>query len=266
MFWRFLHWRYKKSKRPGAADEPHRLRFLWRLSIWTVRIFMFIVIVDLFYVANIWPDWERLKTSAVPKSRFMHVYARERKKHKNWPYRRWSRVPMEKIPAHVSRAVIVGEDSRFYEHGGFDFLAFRDAMGRNVEVGRMRYGASTISQQTVKNLFLSSTRTPLRKWHELLITWGMERHLSKRRILEIYLNIAEFGLGIYGVEAASQHYWGKSVDQLSYRQAAQLAACLPSPRKHNPATATKAFQRRVDRVFYWLTQVPSTTKHSKRKK
>jgi len=180
MFWRFLHWRYKKSKRPGAADEPHRLRFLWRLSIWTVRIFMFIVIVDLFYVANIWPDWERLKTSAVPKSRFMHVYARERKKHKNWPYRRWSRVPMEKIPAHVSRAVIVGEDSRFYEHGGFDFLAFRDAMGRNVEVGRMRYGASTISQQTVKNLFLSSTRTPLRKWHELLITWGMERHLFGR--------------------------------------------------------------------------------------
>lgn len=265
MFWRFLHWRYKQSKQPQSVDEPHRLRFLWRLAIWTIRIFMLIIIVDLFYVANIWPDWDRLKKGAVPKSQFMHIYTRERKKHKNWPYRRWFRVPMSKIPAHVSRAVIVGEDSRFYEHGGFDFLAFRDAMGHNVDAGRMRYGASTISQQTVKNLFLSSTRTPLRKWHELLMTWGMERHLSKRRILEIYLNIAEFGLGIYGVEAAARHYWGKSVAKLSYRQAAQLAACLPSPRKHNPATATKAFQRRVDRVFYWLTKVPPTPNKTRRK-
>ena len=255
MFWRFSHWRYKKSKQPETVKEPRRLRFLWRVLVWGSRLFILIIIVDLFYVAKIWPDWDKLSKGAVPKSNFMHIYARERKKHKNWPYRHWIRVPISKIPAHVSRAVIVGEDSRFYDHGGFDFLAFREAMGRNVEKGRMRYGASTISQQTMKNLFLSGSRTPLRKWHELLMTWGMEDRLSKRRILEIYLNIAEFGLGVYGVEAASRHYWGKSVTELSLLEAAQLAASLPSPRKHNPATATKAFQNRTERVYYWLTKI-----------
>jgi len=221
---------------------------------------MLVIIVDLFYVANIWPDWDRLKRGAIPKSEFMHSYARQRKHHKNWPYRLWQPVSIDSIPEHVSRAVIVGEDSRFYEHGGFDFLAFREAMGSNVVAGQLRYGASTISQQTVKNLFLSSTRTPLRKWHELLMTWGMERQLSKRRILEIYLNIAEFGLGIYGVEAAARHYWGKSVTELNFREAAQLAACLPSPRKHNPLTGTKTFLRRAEKVFFWLNQTDLSTK------
>lgn len=254
-----------RSKQPKSVGETHRLRFLWRLIIWSTRLLMLIIIVDLFYVANIWPDWERLKKGAVPKSNFMHIYNRERKKHKNWPRRQWRRIAFDKLPPHVSRAAIVGEDSRFYEHGGFDFLAFRDAMGHNVEARRMRYGASTISQQTVKNMFLSSTRTPLRKWHELLMTWGMERHLSKKRIMEIYLNVAEFGLGIYGVEAASRHYWGKSASKLSMLEAAQLAACLPSPRKHNPATNTKTFKRRVEKVYYWLSQAPTTLGKTKRK-
>ncbi|HEY0634777.1 MAG TPA: transglycosylase domain-containing protein, partial [Gammaproteobacteria bacterium] len=114
--------------------------------------------------------------------------------------------------------------------------------------GKVVYGASTISQQTVKNMFLSGSRDYLRKWHELLLTWSMERNLSKPRILEIYLNVAEFGPGVYGVEAASRYYWNIPASALSYDQAVQLAACLPSPKKHNPKTNTRTCQRRAAKI------------------
>jgi monofunctional biosynthetic peptidoglycan transglycosylase len=100
----------------------------------------------------------------------------------------------------------------------------------------------------VKNLFLSPSRNPLRKWHEVLLTWRMEQHLDKRRILELYLNCAEFGRGIYGVQAAAQHYWGISAASLSSRQAIELAATLPSPLHDNPSTRTRPFQRRVAKI------------------
>ncbi len=146
------------------------------------------------------------------------------------------------------RAVIAAEDSRFYEHDGVDFDALKDAMEYNLSEQRMAYGASTISQQTVKNVFLSPSRNPLRKWHELLLTLGMERNLTKKRILEHYLNLAEFGKGIYGVDAAARYYWGIPASRLSSRQAIELAATLPSPVKNNPRTRTKSFQNRVKRI------------------
>ncbi len=170
------------------------------------------------------------------------------------PSLRWRPVSLTEIPRHVRRAVIVAEDSRFYQHGGFDLIAFRDAMDYNVAQGRFALGASTISQQTVKNLYLSSSRNPLRKWHELILTWGMERNLSKDRILEIYLNVAEFGPGIYGVEAASQVYWGKSVLRLTLSEAAELAASLPSPKTNNPATRTQRFRKRVHKIIGFLAR------------
>ncbi len=159
---------------------------------------------------------------------------------------------MQQIPAHMQRAVVVAEDSRFYWHAGFDLIAFKEAMDNNMTEGRFAFGGSTISQQTVKNIFLSSSRNPLRKWHELIITWGMEKNLSKKRILELYLNIAEFGRGVYGVEAAARHYWGIPARRLSIIQAAELAATLPSPRKNNPRTRTKAFERRVEKILRWM--------------
>ncbi len=121
-------------------------------------------------------------------------------------------------------------------------------MEYNLSKQRMVYGASTISQQTVKNLFLSPSRDPLRKWHELVLTLGMERNLSKQRILEYYLNVAEFGRGIYGVDAAARHYWDVPVYRLGRREAIELAATLPSPVRHNPATRTRAFNKRVQRI------------------
>ena len=148
----------------------------------------------------------------------------------------------------MTRALIVAEDANFYWHSGFDIEAFWSAMQHNFEQKRFVYGGSTISQQTVKNLFFTPSRNPLRKWHELVFTIAMERHLPKRRIIELYLNVVEFGRGVYGVEAAARHYWGISAAQLSRHLAIQLAASLPAPVSHNPHTRTSFFKRRVRKI------------------
>ena len=207
-----------------------------------------LVLIDVAYLVGIWPDWERYQQGPVTGSRFIDAYQAKRRDDDELPRLRWNPVPLEAIPQGMIRAVVVAEDSRFYEHDGVDLEALKEAMEHNLSEQRMVYGASTISQQTVKNLFLSPARNPLRKWHELVLTLGMERNLSKKRILELYLNVAEFGLGIYGVDAAAKHYWGIPVYQLSNRQAIELAATLPSPVKNNPATRSHAFQRRVRKI------------------
>jgi monofunctional biosynthetic peptidoglycan transglycosylase len=227
-----------------------------RFLRWTVRIFLILLVVDLFYLAATWPDWKGVASGPVPKSSFISGYERQQAEDRSQPRMRWQPVPLSAIPKHVVRAVIVAEDSRFYEHSGFDLLAFKEAMAYNFAEGQFALGASTISQQTVKNLFLSSARNPLRKWHELVLTWGMEQNLEKKRILEIYLNVAEFGHGVYGVQAAARAYWGVDVVQLTAAQAAELAASLPSPARNNPATRTKLFEKRAKRIMGLLARYP----------
>lgn len=148
----------------------------------------------------------------------------------------------------MTRALIVAEDAHFYSHNGIDTDALKEVMEYNLSKKRFVYGGSTISQQTIKNIFLSPSRNPLRKWHEFVLTIGMERNLSKKRILSLYLNIAEFGRGIYGVNAAAQYYWGIPASRLSVKQAVELAATLPAPVKHNPNTRTKFFLKRVKKI------------------
>ena len=217
----------------------------WR---WGWRLALLLLVLDVAYLTAIWPHWERYASGPLHKSSFMLAYQAERQRHDGWPRLRWNPVPFERIPPAMRRAVVVAEDARFYEHDGIDIEAFTDAMEHNLERGRMVYGASTISQQTVKNLFLTPSRNPLRKWHELWLTFGMEHNLSKRRILEQYLNIAEFGRGIYGVDAAARHYYGIPASRLRPWQAIELAATLPSPVYNNPATQTRAFRGRVNRI------------------
>lgn len=223
---------------------------------WSLRLLLLFLVVDLFYLAVTWPNWQRLATGPIPKTAFMQEYASDNAKNGRPAAIRWQPVALSTIPKYMQRAVIVAEDSRFYEHSGFDLIAFKEAMDYNLSEGRLAVGASTISQQTVKNLFLSSSRTPLRKWHELILTWGMERHLSKRRILEIYLNIVEFGAGVYGVQAASQVYWGLPISRIGARQAAELSATLPSPLKNNPLTRTPQFEKRAGKILRLLLRYP----------
>lgn len=220
---------------------------------WTLRVALVVLVIDLIYVASIWPDWRQIARGPIPKSSFMHAYL-EKQPEQQWPPLEWQPVPLDTLPRHLLRAAILAEDSRFYDHSGFDLIAIKEALDYNLEQGRFVFGASTITQQTVKNLYLSPSRDPLRKWHEIFLTWGIEHNLRKSRILELYLNIAEFGRGVYGVQAAARHYYGIDAAKLSLRQSAELAATLPSPVKNNPATHGEAFEHRLDRILRLLNR------------
>lgn len=140
-------------------------------------------------------------------------------------------VAYERISKHLKRAVVAAEDARFSGHEGFDWEGIQKALEKNRKKGRVVAGGSTISQQLAKNLFLSGARTPWRKAEEAVITVMLETVLDKRRILEIYLNVAEWGNGVFGAEAAARHYYGISAASLSAEQAARLAVMLPDPRR-----------------------------------
>ncbi len=243
------NWLFHRRRRRRRFKSKAKL---WRYSVYLFRAFILLLIIDIFYISTIWPDWSEYGHGTVKKTKFIQAYEARQKKDTHLPRLRWKPVPMNWIPKNMRMAVIVAEDARFYQHTGFDLDALKDAMEYNMEHMNFKYGGSTISQQTIKNMFLNPARNPLRKWHELILTVGMEIKLSKARILEIYLNVAEFGQGIFGVEAASRYYYGVSVHTLSKRQAAELAATLPSPVKHNPKTRTKRFLQRSKKIYRYM--------------
>lgn len=166
-------------------------------------------------------------------------------------------VPYERISVHLKRAVVAAEDDGFVDHEGFDWEGIQKAMEKNRKKGRAVAGGSTISQQLAKNLFLSPSRSYLRKAQEAAITFMMEAVMDKRRILEIYLNVVEWGDGVFGAEAAAQRYYRVSAAQLGPEQAARLAVMLPNPRKYEktfgPRLAAHA-ARVAARMHY--SQVP----------
>jgi monofunctional biosynthetic peptidoglycan transglycosylase len=139
-------------------------------------------------------------------------------------------VPYAKISSHLKRAILVAEDDKFADHEGFDWEGMQKALEKNQKKGKVVAGGSTISQQLAKNLFLSGERSLTRKGEEAIITYMMEWMMDKERILEIYLNVIEWGDGVFGAEAAARHYFGVGASQLSSEQAAKLAAIVPRPR------------------------------------
>ena len=158
-------------------------------------------------------------------------------------------IPYERIAGNLKRAVVAAEDARFLDHEGFDWEAIQKAMAKNEKRGRLVAGASTISQQLAKNLFLSGERSWLRKGQEAIITWMLESTLSKRRILELYLNVAEWGEpGIFGAEAAARYHFGIPAASLDPNQAAWLAVILPSPRRYERGRITPYLAGRVDTI------------------
>lgn len=157
-------------------------------------------------------------------------------------------VSMSQISPNVIKAVLIGEDDKFWNHDGFDVKGMEQALEKTLTKGKVA-GGSTISQQLSKNLYLSPSKNPVRKIKEAIITWRIEKTLSKRRILEIYLNVAEWGDGIFGIEAAARHYYHKSASNLSGLEAAHLAAVLPNPIKYDPTSDQKYVQNR-SRIIY----------------
>lgn len=154
-------------------------------------------------------------------------------------------VDYSNISNNLKRAVIASEDSKFVDHEGFDWEGIQKAYEKNLKKGKIVAGGSTISQQLAKNLFLSTKRTPWRKGEEALITVMLENMLTKRRILEIYLNIIEWGNGVFGAEAAARHYYKTSAAKLSSGQAAKLAAMIPNPRFYDAHKSTNYLNRRA---------------------
>jgi len=153
-------------------------------------------------------------------------------------------VSYSRISPMLKRAVIVTEDAAFFDHDGIDLKEIQASLEKNWEEGQFLRGASTITQQLAKNLYLSPSKNPMRKVTELLITRRLEAALTKQRILEIYLNMIEWGDGIFGCEAAARAYFGKACASLDIEEAALMAGAIINPREHNPARPTKRLLRR----------------------
>jgi len=151
---------------------------------------------------------------------------------------RW--IPLSQISPYLVKAVLIAEDDKFWRHEGFDYDAIIKALERDIQEKKFKLGGSTITQQLAKNLYLSPVKSPFRKLKEAIITLRIERILSKKRILELYLNVVEWGdYGIFGIEAASRHYYGKPASALDAQEASRLAAILPNPRKYNPLGSSR---------------------------
>jgi monofunctional biosynthetic peptidoglycan transglycosylase len=222
------------------------LRTTWKVFCYTLGILVVAgVAVQIWFFAHVvW--WRSFQPEA---SAFMEARL-ERLREKDPKARlahQW--VPYERISAQLKRAVVAAEDAKFVDHEGFDWEAISKAIEKNERKGRVVSGASTISQQLAKNLFLSGERSWVRKGQEAVITWMLEATLSKRRILELYLNYAEWGEGVFGAEAAARHHFGASAAALSAQQSAFLAAILPSPRRYGRGQVTAYVAGRIETIL-----------------
>jgi monofunctional biosynthetic peptidoglycan transglycosylase len=172
-----------------------------------------------------------------PPTTGVHLQRRVESWFKKGPYeKRFTPVPMAKISPHLRHAVVAGEDTRFYEHWGLDFGAMADAAQQATEKKRRLRGASTLTQQLVKNLFFTTHANPVRKVVEWTLAPVADFVLGKERILELYLNLIEWGPGVYGAEAASRYHYHAPAASMSREQAARLAACIPAPRRRRPTS------------------------------
>ncbi|MFA6015005.1 MAG: monofunctional biosynthetic peptidoglycan transglycosylase [Gallionellaceae bacterium] len=158
-------------------------------------------------------------------------------------------VPYRNISNNLKRALIASEDAKFVDHEGFDWEGIQKAYEKNLKKGKIVAGGSTISQQLAKNLFLSTKRTPWRKGEEVIITLMLESMMDKQRIFEIYLNVIEWGNGVFGAEAAARHYYRSSASQLSPQQAAKLAAMVPNPRYYDKHREARGLLRKTEIIL-----------------
>jgi monofunctional biosynthetic peptidoglycan transglycosylase len=203
---------------------------------WTIALILVILSVVALSIAFyfVYPDVSTLRKVNPKKSAFMEYRENEwlRQGKKKKIVQQW--VPLSQISPYLIKAVIIAEDDKFWSHEGFDFDAMQKALEKDLKQKKFKVGGSTISQQLAKNLYLSPSKNPIRKLKEAVLTWRLERNLPKKRIIEIYLNVAEWGDGLFGIEAASRRYYDKPASDLSASEAAKLAAVLPNPRRYNP--------------------------------
>ncbi|MBE3072123.1 MAG: monofunctional biosynthetic peptidoglycan transglycosylase [Acidobacteria bacterium] len=233
----------------------------WRASVrWAGRISLAACACGVAYLAYVFltlPDVRPLRTTNPGPTAFMDQRASEARARGQTARRiqRW--LPYARLSPQLTRAVLVAEDSAFWQHEGIDVDQIRESLEVNLEKGAFARGASTITQQLAKNLYLSPSKNPVRKLRELLIARRLEAELSKRRILEIYLNVIEWGDGIYGADAAARAYFGKTAADLTAEESALLAGAIVNPRVLNPSHPSRGLLSRQRLILQRMgTAVP----------
>jgi monofunctional biosynthetic peptidoglycan transglycosylase len=229
----------------------------WLQKAWavTVRIILFFLIFWIAFTIYCFfsvPELCSLKKENPKTTAFQELRKKQwaKKKLKRKVTQSW--VPLSRISRSLKNAVICAEDPNFYRHHGLDFYQIQKAMEENWEEKEIVRGASTITQQLMKNLYLSPSQNPMRKWQEAILTIRVERCVSKNRLLEIYLNVIEWGESIYGVEAASRRYFGKPAASLNPAESALLAAMIPNPIARNPYRPNKVLYRKKNIILKWM--------------
>lgn len=220
----------------GQAGVKEKRRF-WR---WWSIIPVAVLSAGLVIFLSTWlllPDIDALKKNN-PKATEMMRYRAEKSKNKSGLAKRQYWVSLGRISPYLIQAVIISEDDKFYQHSGFDWDGMREALEKNIDKKAWARGGSTITQQLAKNLYLRPTRNPLRKLREAIIAYQIEKKLKKSRILELYLNVIEWGNGNYGAEAAARYYFSKSALELTRSEAIRLASVLPNPHRYSPIKNT----------------------------
>ena len=217
-----------------------------------IRILIVIILAALFLsigVYFVYPDVSKLKKMHPPKTAFMKYREEEWQSQgkKKKIVQQW--VPLSQISPYVIKAVIIAEDDKFWTHEGFDYDAIQKAIEKDIKKKKLALGGSTISQQLAKNLYLTPSKNPVRKIKEAILTWRIERNLSKKRIIELYLNVAEWGDGLFGIAIAAHSYFGKPASELTAEEAARLASVLPNPRRFNPSGDSKFVENRSDKIY-----------------
>ena len=210
-------------------------------------LFLFIAIVAWEWLT--FPDVALLAKNPPKTTAFMEPRREQLRDEGKDPAIQYTWVPYERISPYLRRAVLVAEDDSFYEHHGVDVKGMQEAIEKDWEKKRITHGGSTITQQLAKNLYLSPSRNPLRKIKEFFIARSLENHLTKKRILELYLNVVEMGERVYGAEAAARAYFHRPASALTPQQAALLAGCLPNPRIMNPADPNKRLHSRQKMIL-----------------
>lgn len=206
------------------------LRVLWKSFCYALgALVVAVLLVQGWFFAHVW--WWSSHNPASTAFMDARLASLQQKDPRAALKHQWANY--ERISANLKRAVVAAEDGKFVDHEGFDWEGIQKALQKNEKKGKVVAGGSTISQQLAKNLLLSGSRSWLRKGQEAVITWMLESTMDKRRILELYLNVAEWGNGVFGAEAAARHYFGIPAAQLSQSQAAWLAAILPAPQRYD---------------------------------
>jgi monofunctional glycosyltransferase len=221
----------------------------WRLFKHFLGFFLIFWLAFTIYCIFSIPNLCDLKKANPKTTAFQELRKKqwEKKKLKKKIVKIW--VPLTAISPHLKNAVLTAEDPNFYHHHGLDLYAMKIAMEENWEEKSIVRGASTITQQLMKNLYLSPSQNPMRKWQEAILALRVERCVSKNRLLEIYLNVIEWGEAVYGAEAASRKYFGKSASSLNPEEAATLAAMIPNPIARNPAKWNPKLQRKKNWIL-----------------